>query len=165
MRKQDMKVGETYKTLKEEYGHPAGTPVIYKEDDGTQCVAFTFPSGSNLYLYCDDVEPVSISFDQMMEAFNKHLPRETTHTPLMDGFRAYRSENNYLSIYFGKSIELNLHESNSDNILLDQETQYLCRLALEKLKEYETEQAPVEMTIEEIASKLGMDSSKLRIKE
>lgn len=165
MRKQDMKVGETYRIVKKEYGYPAGTEVVYKEDDGTKCVVFTFPNGLDLYLYCSDVEPAAITFDQMMEAFKKHLPNNTTHVTLVEGFRAYRNGDTYLAIGLGKSVDLNLFYSKRELIESEPETQYLCNIALEKLKAYEAEQAPVEMTIGEIASKLGVDVDKLRIKE
>lgn len=165
MRKQDMRVGETYRIVKKEYGYPAGTEVVYKEDDGTQCVAFTFPSGLDLYLYCSDVEPTAITFDQMMEAFKKHLPTNTDFYT-MGSVRGYRSRDDYLNIKLDDCVEVSFHRNgpSADNIN-GSLAQTVYHEALNRLKAYEVEQAPVEMTIGEIADKLGIDSSKLKIKE
>lgn len=126
-----------------------------------------WPIGTNCNAYADrelELVNTTISFQQAMDRFMPYLPRDTDHTDITPQLRAYRRGSSYLMIELDK-IKINYHLGKAANILSSRAAQALLEDAFAILDEHEAANKPVELTLEQIASKFDIDVSKLRIKE
>lgn len=146
----DVTAGKTYK-VEAVYGNN----IEFKDDVGDE--------RSWVKTSFELVDPI-ITFDDAMERFLKHLPHSTTHIDITPDLRAYRSARSYLSLKV-KKVEIDYFKSREQFYLDSPAAQAHLKQAFELLDEYEETQKPVELTMDEIASKFNISVDKLRIKE
>lgn len=104
------------------------------------------------------------SFDDIFKVVEPHLPKDVTHTFIGKHVVAYRSDDSYLSIKID-DIELSLFRHYNGPIEASPTAQVHIKETMRLIAEYEESIKPIEMTMEEIASKLDIPVEKLRIKD
>lgn len=141
-----------------------GDVVTLEHDDGSCSPRFELASGAKWWMLEDDFDLCPITFEHMFSRIEKYLPTSGHHR-VGEHLQFYRnSDSTFIDIQVDGFAMSAMHYDNG-KITKSVGLQAHWGEALRLLDEYEAEQAPVEMTIKEIADKLGIDSSKLKIKE
>jgi len=141
-----------------------GDVVTLSCDDGTNFPRFQLASGETWRMSEYDFDPYVITFEHMFSRIKKYLPT-ASHHKVGARLRFYRNDcNDYIGVQVD-GFDISAGSYQGDILAKSIGLQVHWREALRLLDEYEAEQEPVEMTIKEIADKLGIDSSKLRVKD
>ena len=158
------KVGDKVVAVKDNEYCKKGDVVILEHDDGSDAPRFELASGAKWWMFEDDFEPYVITFEHMFSRIRKYLPT-ANHYKVGARLQFYRnSSSDFIDVQID-GLGMGVGSYQGSSIAKSVGLQALWYEALRLLDEYEAEQAPVEMTIKEIADKLGIDSSKLKIKE